>query len=75
MQNKLGRILLPSEPVHHINGIKNDNRIENLQVLNRADHLTRTKICQDCELRKELRLLRFEIRELKRELQPSLLEK
>lgn len=38
MEGYMGRQLLPDEVVHHINGDKNDNRLENLKLMPRAEH-------------------------------------
>jgi hypothetical protein len=38
MEQHLGRYLTEYEQVHHINGVKTDDRIENLQVVTRGEH-------------------------------------
>jgi len=39
MEKKLGRKLLKNEDVHHLNGDTLDNRLENLQVLTKSEHM------------------------------------
>lgn len=38
VEEYIGRKLEPYEVVHHINGVKTDNRIENLQVMTASEH-------------------------------------
>lgn len=58
MEKYLGRKLKESEIVHHLNGIRNDNRIENLEVTTRQHHEPQTYI----------KILQKRIRELEEEL-------
>lgn len=74
MEQYAGRKLDLVEVVHHINGNRADNRIKNLQLLQRGQHMkiTRKERCGGCAVLKENRRLQAKIRELKRLLQPPL---
>ena len=42
MEKKIGRYLTPEELVHHINGIKDDNRVDNLELMTHNEHCSLT---------------------------------
>lgn len=39
MEQYIGRLLSKDEVVHHVNEKKDDNRIENLQLMTRSEHI------------------------------------
>ena len=55
MEQHIGRYLKPDEEVHHINGKKDNNRIENLQLVTHEEHMKLHKnpsiinrVCCEC---------------------------
>src|SRR5512139_3213096 len=56
MEKTIGRFLYPSEDVHHKNRLRNDNRIQNLELhLNRRSHMFAHSKRHDPELIEQVR--------------------
>lgn len=75
MEQAIGRSLLPYETVHHMDGNKANNKLENLLLISQANHNLTNTFCRNCKLKKEIRLLKQENKNLGVALQTKLTER
>lgn len=68
MAKNIGRLLLKSEEVHHIDGDRSNNEIGNLELISPANHTLYKRICSRCNLRKQNWILKARIKELTKSL-------
>jgi len=63
----LGRSLLPNEHIHHINGVKQDNRLENLKLVSSQKEHFNAVLEENKQLREQVKKLELKVKKLEAE--------